>query len=88
VDTTPQPHPAALGLMESGFVVAIVRGSSELTMLIVGDQQFVGITMPGSPCDVFLCCPESGVLALVKMLTDGLDQVRTLRKEDGLASTA
>jgi hypothetical protein len=88
VDTTPQMHPAAQGLMDSGLVVAIVRGSSELTMMIVGDQQFVGITMPGSPCDVFLCCPESGALALVKTLTDGLDRLRELRKEDGAVSTA
>lgn len=86
MNTAPQPHPAGQGLMESGLVVAVVRGSTELTMTLVGDQQFVGVTLPGNPCGVFLCCSESGALALVKKLSDGLDRLWTLRKEDDFGS--
>lgn len=82
MDTPAERHPAGKGLMESGYVVSVVRSAADLRMHILGDTYFIGITVPGNPCDVLLCCSARGAEELGAMLNAGLEQLRAERERD------
>jgi hypothetical protein len=80
LDTSAQRHPAEDGLLGSGYVVSVVRSATDIQMEIVGDGHFVGVTLPGNPCGVVVCCSAEGVKALVTSLADGFDLLRASLK--------
>jgi hypothetical protein len=73
------PETAGRGLLESGYVVAVLRNIAEIDMKVIGDDHFIAIAVPGNPCGALLCCSEQGALALVKQLSDGLELLWTRR---------
>lgn len=82
MDTSAEKHPAGEGLLDSGYVVSVLRGAEDMQMTLLGDRNFVGITVQGNPCGALLCCSERGALALVKTLSDGLERIWTTRKQE------
>jgi hypothetical protein len=75
MDTPGEPHPAGQGLMESGYVVSVVRSAADIQTQILGDGHFIGLTLAGNPCGVLVCCSSQGAEALVGRLADGMAQL-------------
>jgi hypothetical protein len=86
MDTPAERHPAGDGLLGSGYVVSVVRSTTDIHMEIVGEGHFVSVTLPGNPCGVVVCCSAEGVHALVTRLADGFELLReglkTARDQD------
>lgn len=61
--------------MDSGHVVSVVRSVGDIRLDIVGDGRFVGLTLPGNPCDVVLFCSRRGAEALTARLADGVERL-------------
>jgi hypothetical protein len=80
VNTPAERHPAEQGLMNSGYVVSVVR-SAAMQMGLLADDHFITITLPGNPCGVLLCCSAQGAEALAVRLADGLGQLRDARQK-------
>jgi hypothetical protein len=76
VNTPAERHPAGQGLMDSGYVVSVVRSAADMQMGLLADDHFITITLPGNPCGVLLCCSPQGAEALAIRLADGLGQLR------------
>jgi len=70
-------HPAGHGLMDSGYVVSVIRTAADIRTHILGDGYFIGVTLPGNPCDVLVCLSAKGAEALTTELAEGLDRLRT-----------
>lgn len=81
MDTPPERHPARNGLIDSGYVVSVVRSGADLRMHILGDTNFVGLTLPGNPCDVLVCCTRRGAEAVTARLADGIQQLDAASKQ-------
>jgi hypothetical protein len=82
MDTSADPHPAGNGLADSGYVVSVVRTAADIHRVdVIGDDNFIGITLPGNPCGVLLCCSAQGAEALAVRLADGLGQLRDAREK-------
>lgn len=60
MDTPVQRHPAEHGLMDSGYVVSVVRSAADVRTQILGEGYFIGVTLPGNPCDVLVCLSAAG----------------------------
>ena len=69
-------HPAKHGLMDSGYVVSVVRTAADIRTDILGDGHFIGVTLPGNPCDVLVCLSAQGAESLDAQLTEDLDRLR------------
>jgi hypothetical protein len=68
--------------LDSGLVVSIVRSAADLRMDLVGDQRLIGITLPGNPCGVLLCCTAQGAQELTVRLADGLTRLLEARERE------
>lgn len=79
MDTPADRHPAEHGLMDSGYVVSVVRSTADIRTHILGEGYFIGVTLPGNPCDVLVCLSKRGAEALAAQLADDLDQLRSER---------
>ena len=77
MDTPVERHPAGHGLMDSGYVVSVVRSADDLRTHILGDGYFIGVTLPGNPCDVLVCLSARGAEALTAELARGLERLHT-----------
>jgi hypothetical protein len=76
VGSPTNPHPAGDGLADSGLVVSVVRSAADMTLAVLANDQFITLTLPGTPCGVLLCCSAQGAEALAVRLADGLGQLR------------
>ncbi len=75
MDTPAERHPAENGLMDSGYVVSVVRSAANIRTHILGEGYFIGVTLPGNPCDVLVCLSARGAEALAVQLAEGLDRL-------------
>ncbi len=78
MDRPANRHPAERGLMDSGYVVSVVRSAADIQTHILGDGYFIGVTLPGNPCGVLVCCSAQGAEALAIRLADGMEQLRAI----------
>lgn len=70
--TTPdERHPAAEGLLGSGYVVAVVRSSTPIEAHL-GDDDLIYVTLPGSPSPVLIGFLPQGAENFSSMLSEQL----------------
>ncbi|MFC3898569.1 hypothetical protein ACFOWZ_44480 [Lentzea rhizosphaerae] len=69
--TSGEPHPAAEGLLGSGYVVSMVRPSTPIEAHL-GDDDLIYVVLPGSPCQVLIGFLPQGAENFSTMLSEQL----------------
>lgn len=76
MDTSPTRHPAINGLDGSGYVVSIVRPTTEITSYVTEDDM-ISVTLPGKPCQVLLGFGPAGAEEFAAHLNMRLRELRS-----------
>lgn len=66
--TSGEPHPAAEGLLGSGYVVSMVRQSTPIEAHI-GDD-LICVVLPGTPCKVLIAFHPQAAESFAAMLNE------------------
>ena len=78
MDTPAESYPAAKGLLDSGYVVSVVRSSTRIDTHL-GDDDVVYAVLPGSPCQVLIGFLPDSAEKFVELLNDRLRERREER---------